>query len=141
MIAARSPRYTALGFVELVAKFPWLNEEVSFCASPNDSEAHGRDLFARAIAGEFGPIAAYVAPPALIPQRLTPWQIRKALNQLGLREVVESAVAASSDQDLKDGWAVATEFNRLSPLVINMGAALGKTDAELDALFTLGASL
>ena len=62
MIAARSPRYTALGFVELVATFPWLNEEVLFCASPADIELHGRDLFARAIAGEFGPIAPYIAP-------------------------------------------------------------------------------
>lgn len=80
-----------------------------------------------------------ISPP--VPRSITPWQIRKALNQIGLRSAVEAAVAASTDQDLKDGWAVATEFNRLSPFVIDMGAALGKTDAELDALFVLGASM
>ena len=36
--------------------------EIPFSADPNDSEAHGRDLFARAVAGEFGPVAEYVAP-------------------------------------------------------------------------------
>lgn len=30
-------------------------------ATSNDPEAHGRDLFARAMAGEFGEIAPYVA--------------------------------------------------------------------------------
>jgi hypothetical protein len=34
----------------------------------------------------------------------SPWQIRKALNQLNLRQAVEDAVAASTDLTLKDGW-------------------------------------
>lgn len=33
-----------------------------FTASPNDVEAHGRAIFAALIAGEYGPIAAYVPP-------------------------------------------------------------------------------
>lgn len=33
-----------------------------FLATSNDPEAHGRDLFDRAMAGEFGEIAPYVAP-------------------------------------------------------------------------------
>ncbi len=36
--------------------------EIPFTADSNDSEAHGRDLFARAVAGEFGAVAEYVAP-------------------------------------------------------------------------------
>lgn len=34
-----------------------------FGADPNDPEPHGRALFARAVAGEFGPIAEYVTQP------------------------------------------------------------------------------
>ena len=87
-------------------------------------------------------VAAHLAPPPpQVPQSITPWQIRKALNQLGLRAVVEAAVAASTDQAVKDGWEFATEFVRTSPFVVSMGAEFGKTDAELDALFILGASL
>jgi hypothetical protein len=38
-----------------------------FTAMPSDSEAHGKDIYARAVLGEFGAIASYVhpvAPPA-----------------------------------------------------------------------------
>ena len=76
---------------------------------------------------------------ARIPE-ITPWQMRKALNQLGLREQVETAVAAGN-QDVKDAWEFATYFVRTDPLVVAMQSVLGKTDAEVDALFMLGAAL
>ena len=41
------------------------SEVVPFTASPNDVEAHSREIFKQCVAGEFGPIAAYVAPPPL----------------------------------------------------------------------------
>jgi hypothetical protein len=70
----------------------------------------------------------------------SPWQIRKALNQTGLRNSIEAAVAAG-DQTVKDAWQYATEFRRDNPLVSQMGAALGKTEADLDDLFALAKSL
>lgn len=72
---------------------------------------------------------------------VTPWQIRKALNQLSLRDSVEQAISLSDDHNLKDAWQYATEFVRNDPLVISLGVALGKSDAELDALFELAKSL
>lgn len=36
--------------------------KVPFSATAADGEAHGRSLYARAVAGEFGPIAAHQAP-------------------------------------------------------------------------------
>lgn len=39
------------------------DEVLPFIASPNDIEAHGRALFAALVAGTYGPIAGYVAPP------------------------------------------------------------------------------
>lgn len=86
--------------------------------------------------------ATFSKPPPPPPPVLTctPWQIRKALNQTGLRSVVESAVAAA-DQTTRDGWEFATEFRRDDPLLSSMGAALGKTEAEIDALFALARSL
>ena len=38
-------------------------EPVPFTASPDDSEPHGAELYARAMAGEFGEISPYVEPP------------------------------------------------------------------------------
>ena len=81
-------------------------------------------------------VAQTVAP---VPQSVTPWQMRRALNQLGLRAMVEAAVAAG-DQDAKDGWDYALEIRRDNPLLAGMGAALGMTDAQLDGLFRLAAS-
>jgi hypothetical protein len=49
-------------FINLIVKFKEFNEELPFGASPDDCEAHGREIFARAKAGEFGTVAAYVAP-------------------------------------------------------------------------------
>jgi hypothetical protein len=41
------------------------SEVLPFTASPEDTEAHGRAIFADLVAGVYGPIAEYVAPPAL----------------------------------------------------------------------------
>lgn len=64
---ARNPRWAnaeqTLIIVE--AKFEHYEEEwgyLEFCANPNDTEAHGVDLYNRCVAGEFGAIADYVAP-------------------------------------------------------------------------------
>lgn len=76
-------------------------------------------------------------PP--VPQFVTPWQMRRALNQLGLRAMVEAAVAAG-DQDSKDGWDYALEIRRDNPLLAGMAQALGMTGAQLDDLFRLAAS-
>lgn len=141
MINAHSPKYNADGSIELIVKFPWIEFEVPFSASPTDSEQHGRDLFARAIAGDFGVIAPYVAPPPVVPSSVSAWQIRKALNRMGLRAAVEAAVAACGDQDTIDGWDTARDFLRNDPLVVGMGTALGKSAAEMDALFILAAGL
>lgn len=74
------------------------------------------------------------------PSSVTPRQIRQALTRAALRDVVEAGVAAG-DQDTKDWWEFSTEFLRDHPEVIAMGAALGKTDAEIDAIFALAATL
>jgi len=35
---------------------------IPFTADPNDSEQHGKDLYAAAVAGALGAIAPYIAP-------------------------------------------------------------------------------
>lgn len=77
--------------------------------------------------------------PVASPQ-ISPRQIRMALTQLGLRTQVEAAVAAG-DQDLKDWYEYSTFFDRNHPQVTAMAAALNVSDAQLDALWELGATL
>lgn len=78
---------------------------------------------------------------AAVPVSVTPRQIRQALSRAGLRTAVESAIAAAGDQDTKDWWEFATEFERTHPMVIGMAVALGQTPLQLDDLFTLAATL
>jgi hypothetical protein len=49
--------------IDCVVTFDHIGEPVPFTANPNDTEAHGREIFERAAAGEFGEVAAYVPPP------------------------------------------------------------------------------
>ena len=74
----------------------------------------------------------------------SPWQIRKALNQLGIRDAVEQAVSSATGdgaQTLKDGWEFATEFRSDDPFVISMGASLGKDAEETAELIQFAGSL
>lgn len=81
------------------------------------------------------------ADPVPAPIRtVTPRQLRLALNAMGLRSAVETYVAAAN-QDVKDSWEYSTVFERDHPLLVAAGHALGKTDAEIDALFALAVTL
>jgi hypothetical protein len=48
--------------IDCIVKFSKFNNEHMFSANSNDPEAHGREIYARIVAGEFGAVAPYVAP-------------------------------------------------------------------------------
>ena len=72
--------------------------------------------------------------PVILP--VTAAQFRLALLELGLLDEVETFVAAAS-REIQLNWEYRLEFERDHPLVIGVGMALGKTDAEIDAVFQL----
>lgn len=49
--------------IDLVIKWDQFPEEHQFTATLDDCEEHGRQIFVAAVAGEFGPVAEYIAPP------------------------------------------------------------------------------
>ena len=61
----------------------------------------------------------------------SPWQIRKALNEINKRQLVEEAVAASGDIMIKDGWEFATEFVSNDQFVIAMGQIIGMDEDQV----------
>ena len=83
---------------------------------------------------------APVLPPARVPDEVTDLQFRLALNAEGLRDAAESYVAAAA-WDVRDWWDRATHIRRDDARLNAAVKALGKTDADRDALFTLAASL
>jgi hypothetical protein len=77
---ARTPSHNAFGTIDLEINHPvygW----IPFTASPADSEQIGQDLFARAVAGEFGPVAPYVAPAVVPPTPEQTEALRRAAYQ------------------------------------------------------------
>lgn len=69
LISAANPRYAdAMGTSILLncvfSHYP--NEPMDFCAVSNDTEPHGKDIYARAVAGEFGVVLPYVKSQAQI---------------------------------------------------------------------------
>lgn len=66
----RNLKYNAHGTVDMEIDHPaygW----IPFTASPDDTEAHGRELHADALAGTLGAIAAADPPPALTAANFT----------------------------------------------------------------------
>lgn len=52
--------------INLTVRFQEIDQDLPFTANPNDTEAHGRDIYARAKLGEFGVIAAFNVPAPTI---------------------------------------------------------------------------
>jgi hypothetical protein len=77
-------------------------------------------------------------PPPVI--SASPRQIRLALSQIGIRQQVEDYVNTQSIT-VQDNWHYASIFYPDNALLIAAAAALGKTSADIDALFKLAASI
>lgn len=75
------------------------------------------------------------APVAPVPQTVSAAQARIALGRAGLLGAVEAFIAAAADAELKIWWEYETVFRRESPRIAAIGAALGLTAAQIDALF------
>jgi hypothetical protein len=63
ILNAAFPQYASsdnalIDMIVVLSIFP--NDKIPFTASPTDLEEYGRELYKRAVAGEFGPVANYV---------------------------------------------------------------------------------
>lgn len=68
--------------IELKVKFVHLEQEVPFTASKTDSAEHGRELFLRAQAGDFGEIKEYTPPTELeIAAEVNPRKLRREMDE------------------------------------------------------------
>ena len=77
-------------------------------------------------------------PP--VPQVVSRAQFILALLQIDLLDEVEAAIALA-DRAAQINYTERLEFERGFPLIATMAAVLGKSDAEVDALFVLAATL
>ena len=74
-----------------------------------------------------------------VPEEVTMYQARRALAAAGLLTAVEAAVAAAGTVAQIE-WDTKNAVHRSYGMVSDMGAALGLTSAQLDALFISAAT-
>lgn len=86
VISARSPRRTRDGGIDLLIRIE-TGEELPFTARPDDPEEHGRELYARALRGDFGALA----DPEPLPERTPPVLAR----EIERREAAGNALLAN----------------------------------------------
>ena len=114
---------------------------ISFSASPDDVEAHGREIFADAVAGRFGAIAEYVPSvvPVVVPQEISKAQGIATLMENGYWPAVNTYFTTQASPETLTLFNAVTVFNRASPLLLQMQALLGISDADVDQMFIDGA--
>lgn len=141
----KNVKYNQLGTIDCEIEHPshgW----IPFTASPDDVETLGKEIYNKAISGEYGEIAEYVAPPVqvLIPSFVTMRQARLALLQQGLLSQVQTAIdslPSPQKEAAQIEWDYSSEVHRDKPFVQLLGAALGLSNEELDDLFVLASTL
>ena len=80
----------------------------------------------------------------IVPQAVTMRQARLALLGAGLLSTVNSAILSmtgSQGDTARIEWEFSNEVRRNQPLVASLGAAIGMTSEQLDALFITAATL
>lgn len=141
--------------VNVEVNFEHLPEEfVWFTASPNDTTSYGKDIYSRAVAGEFGAIQAFVAPTvsysdiiitarqffiALANSGHVTSQEALAAAQTGAIPANIAAVFANLPAEQSVGaaitWAKMTTISRSDPLVDIVATALNLSSTETDNFF------
>jgi Phage tail assembly chaperone protein len=98
--------------IDLWVKFSHFPNEVPFTAHPEDCEDHGRIIFQKAAAGEFGEVAEYTPPPPPTFEEQSVI-VRQTRDQL-LKET-DWTQAADIPQTVKDKWTVYRQLLRDVP--------------------------
>lgn len=136
---ARNPRQGEDGSIQLEVDLngAW----VPFAARPDDPAPHGRDMYQRALAGEFGAIAPGPTAAEMRQRRrqkatLSRMAFMLALDDAGLLDAAETLMEdPATPRRTKIMWKNAVAFDRSSPELIAMAQQLGVTEAQMDAVF------
>jgi hypothetical protein len=86
-------------------------------------------------------LTAFDVNAAQTPQSVAMWQARAALDMAGLLPSVQAAVTASGSSAMKAAWEYSTTVDRNSDMVVSLGAGLGLTPTQIDAIFIQAAAL
>lgn len=145
-LSIRNSVYNKFGTVDLEYLHPiygWIATTVS----PTDPEPVGRSLYDLAIAGTVEPYEPPTAEelraglPTLTARQLRLGLITNGIMPSQVQSAIEAMPPGADREKALVEWEYASSFDRLHPLIATVGAALGLTDAQVDAMWTAAASL
>lgn len=145
--------------IDLIVEHPDFGP-IPFTADPDDVEAHGRDLYARAVAGDFGPIGTYeppAPPPPVVPAEISRRQCAAEMFARGLISgseavamtttatppgLVEAMLAALPDPEQTFARIDfgAANYARENPLLNALMIGTGASQADIDTFFIAAAA-
>ncbi|EJC4103045.1 DUF4376 domain-containing protein [Salmonella enterica] len=66
ILAVKDAVYTENGFIVCLVHIDGFDDFIPFTASPDDTEEHGRQLYADLKAGKYGPVAPFTVTPEML---------------------------------------------------------------------------
>lgn len=90
------------------------------------------------------PVITPPAPTVVVPQSLSNWWAKAAIELAGLTAAVEAAMQSLDEPACTvalSAWENGADLDRRGATVLALAAALGLTDAQVDTLFVTGGSL
>lgn len=132
--------HTAIDLDVLFEEFQVTIGLVRFTAASDGAEVHNTELWTKANAGDYGPIAEYGVPPEAAPDRVSANQFGKQLVIAGIFNQVQAWVA---QQDTATQWSFnrSATFVRTDPMMQSGFAELGFTVEQIDEFFLAASKL
>jgi hypothetical protein len=129
-----------LDLTDLTALLPDLNAAAILAADAGQSAVSalaGKDA-------EIEVLTARIAELTATPETIANWRAKAVLALAGFIPAVEAALDGMAEPArtvARYAWDGGADFARTGPTVLALAAALGLTDAQLDAMFSQAASL
>lgn len=74
------------------------------------------------------------------PSEVGPLQFRRALRQVGLKNMIDAAISVQSDE-IRESWEYATVFKRNDPLLLGLASQLGISQSVVDEVFWIASEI
>lgn len=96
------------------------------------------------ISSHYAEVAQINASLDSAPDEVLLYQFRAAVTLAGLKEAVDSAIAALPEPAktvANEKWEYGNTVRRNHPMIVSLGAAIGQTPAQIDAIFRTAATI
>lgn len=139
----RNPKHNHFGGIDMEIEHPEFGW-IPFTAHPDDTEAHGRELYEEALASAAP--ADTVPEPEVVMPTLTPRQLWLAALQAGVtKAAVLAAVELVEDPEEREYMRIelneATSYSRHHPAVEKLALIMNMPESQIDTLWVWASTL